>query len=71
MKSRDSDPEDLYRQAVLRAYAGNADGAMESLQKSVDAGFTNIGLLEHDSGMKSLRSRPDFQALLKGLTEKD
>ncbi len=54
-KSRDSDPDDLYQQAVLRALGGNADGAMQSLQKSIDAGFTNIGLLERDSGLKSLR----------------
>jgi tetratricopeptide (TPR) repeat protein len=71
MKARDSDPEDLYQQAVLRVLGGNADGAMESLQKSLDVGFSNIGLLERDSGLKDLRSRADFQALVKGLTEKD
>ena len=71
LKARDSDPEDIYQQAVLRALGGNADGAIESLQKSLDAGFTDIGLLERDSGLKSLRSRADFQALLKGLQAKD
>jgi hypothetical protein len=56
---------------VLRALGGDADGAIESLRKSLDAGFTDIGLLERDSGLKSLRSRTDFQELLKGLQAKD
>lgn len=42
----------------------NADLAMETLQKAVDAGYQNASVLGTNQDLKPLRERDDFQALL-------
>src|SRR5262249_35046437 len=45
------------------------DRAMEALRRSIDAGFADVALIQTDPDLNSLRSRPDFQAMLAQLTK--
>ena len=51
-----------------RAYA---DRAMATLRRAVDAGHRNLGALRSDPSLDSLRSRTDFQELLRDLAFPD
>ena len=44
-----------------------ADEAMALLKKAALAGYANLSRYKNDGPLESLRSRPDFQELLKSL----
>ena len=44
--------------------------AVESLQKSIDAGFRNLKQLQEDELLNSIRQRADFQQLLESLEQR-
>ena len=56
----DKEPERAARQRF-------ADQAMELLKQSVAAGYANPSRFKNDSPLDSVRSRPDFQELLRSL----
>jgi hypothetical protein len=78
------DTDDLYNLACTLALAStvsdpagtlgaerqrrDADRAMATLQRAIKMGFTNVDGFKNDPDFDSLRSRPDFQALLADLT---
>jgi tetratricopeptide (TPR) repeat protein len=47
-----------------------AEGAMAALRQAVAAGFNAVGRLRSDASLDALRSREDFQKLVKELEEK-
>lgn len=65
MEPRDSSVS--YNIACLEATLGNADRAMELLERTVDLGFIHKDWLEHDPDFAPFRSAARFQALLKRL----
>jgi tetratricopeptide (TPR) repeat protein len=56
-----------YNQGAAYARAGNAKGALASLEKAVETGFRNAKQLAADEDFASLRGGERFQALLKKL----
>ncbi|WP_169566137.1 tetratricopeptide repeat protein [Sneathiella limimaris] len=59
-----------YILATLYTAQNKPDQAITSLNKAVEAGFTNHQLLYKDNNLKPLRDRPDFQSLAEGLIQK-
>ena len=47
-----------------------SDKAMEVLRQAVDRGWKEADWTERDPELRSLRTRPDFQGLLKMLRQK-
>jgi tetratricopeptide (TPR) repeat protein len=47
-----------------------ADRAMQTLKQAVDRGYREVDWIERDPELRSLRSRADFQSLLKTLRQK-
>jgi non-specific serine/threonine protein kinase len=62
-----SDPMILYNVACLFSQAGEADSAVETLERAVDAGFGHRDWVVHDSDFDALREDPRFQKLLERL----
>jgi hypothetical protein len=65
-----ADGEDFaawYDLACCRARTGKGDAAMECLSKAVAHGWTNAAHTKTDADLESLRSRPDFAALLHAM----
>jgi adenylate cyclase len=64
------DPDDamlLYNIGCIRAMAGALDGALDCLERAVQAGMRNVGWLEHDSNLDSIRQHPRFAELMQSL----
>ena len=64
------DPEDpsiLYNVACSFALLGQADKAIDCLEKSTAHNEFFKGWMEHDSDLDSLRTHPRFLALLKSV----
>jgi TolB-like protein/Flp pilus assembly protein TadD len=64
------DPEEamlLYNVACIKSLAGAREEALACLERSVKAGLSLRGWLEHDSNLDPIRDDPRFEALLKGL----
>ena len=59
------DPSVLYNIACVFAKEALAEDAVVALSKAVDNGFGHWQWIEHDSDLDSLRSEPDFIALLE------
>ena len=57
----------LYNVACVYALGGQAEEAMECLEKAVQNGFGHRAWLENDSDFDSLRTNPRFQGLLERL----
>jgi hypothetical protein len=55
------------RAKQARAYA---DRAIELLGEAIAKGFENAALMQKDTDLASLRSRPDFQQLVQELEAK-
>lgn len=63
----DLQPEDFlarYNLACSLARAGRADEAIDALSRAVLLGYDDLDHMESDPDLESLRSHPDFQALL-------
>lgn len=56
-----------YNLACLQAKNGQAEQAIASLNRAIDSGFVNWGLLERDTDLDSLREDTRFIELLKRL----
>jgi tetratricopeptide (TPR) repeat protein len=54
-----------YNLACIAALQGRPDDAMTHLQAAWDVGFADVAWLLEDGDLKSLRERPDFQALVQ------
>jgi thiol-disulfide isomerase/thioredoxin len=59
-----------YNEACVLAKTGKADAAMASLKEAFEAGVNNVGQVETDTDLKSLRDREDFKAMIKELKVK-
>jgi hypothetical protein len=46
----------------------HAARGMAALRRAVSAGFVNVGRMARDPDLEPLRSRPDFQDLMTGLS---
>ncbi len=57
--------EAFYNYACCLARIGKADEALAALSKAVDHGLRNTELATKDEDLASIRSRPEFAALLK------
>jgi len=57
----------LYNLACAYALSGDKPRALEALQLSVDAGFSNNQLALQDSDLDALRDEPQFEELLRQL----
>jgi adenylate cyclase len=60
------DPLMLYNGGCLFAQLGEADRAIAALEQAVVAGYWNVGWMQHDPDLDSLRGDPRFQQLVKG-----
>lgn len=54
-------PSDAYNRACSLARLGETSGAVEWLGRAVEHGFGNLGHLDKDEDMESLRQEPAFQ----------
>ena len=52
----------LYNLACVQALAGKTDAAVESLTRSVEAGFWDVNHINSDPDLESLRELPGFEA---------
>jgi hypothetical protein len=52
-------------QAQVAALRGDSEGAMRTLQRAADHGWRDAWVAEREPYFSSLRSRPDFRALLQ------
>jgi len=60
-------PEDFlarYNLACSLARAGRPDEAIDSLSRAILLGYDDLGHMESDPDLESLRNHPDFRALL-------
>lgn len=65
-----ADPDEpmvLYNVACIQSLAGRTDEAMDSLERSVKNGLSQIQWLENDSNLDPLRPHPRYQALIRSL----
>ncbi|MBK9727089.1 MAG: tetratricopeptide repeat protein [Saprospiraceae bacterium] len=58
-------PNSLLGMAIVYSRKGDIPKAFEYLQKSLEAGFTNIKRLEEDTDFSPLRDLPEWNALMK------
>ena len=65
------DPSVLYNVACTYALLGEADRAIDCLEKSITSGMGQKEWIENDPDLNSLRGILRFQALIKGMGEKD
>ena len=57
----------LYNLACAQARMGQKDKALDSLKKSLDAGFSNYGQLRNDSDLDNLHGDPRFRELVRSV----
>jgi hypothetical protein len=60
-------PDDFlarYNLACSLARAGQSDEAIDSLSRAILLGYDDLAHMESDPDLESLKSHPDFQALL-------
>ena len=54
-----------YNLACIAALQGRPDEAMDHLKAAWAVGFADVSWMQEDGDLKSLRERPDFQALVQ------
>jgi TolB-like protein/Flp pilus assembly protein TadD len=59
------DPVMLYNAACLYVGLGESDRAIDALRQAIDAGYTNLGWMQNDPDLVSLREHPEFVALVQ------
>lgn len=57
------DPVMLYNAACLYVSLGETSRALDALRQAIDAGYTNLGWMQNDPDLVSLRDSPEFVAL--------
>lgn len=60
------DPMVLYATACYQAMFGDRDYALKILERAIDAGFANLGYIEHDPDLRSLHGDPRYEELMRG-----
>jgi len=60
-----------YNLACLWALAGDDSSALDALQGAVESGFTDVGAIESDPDLESLRGTERFQAIVRQLRVSD
>ncbi|MCI0341107.1 MAG: hypothetical protein L0216_08120 [Planctomycetales bacterium] len=60
-----------YNLACAHALMGESDKALDALEESVKAGYTEFEWMKRDGDLRSLRGHPRFQALVQGKKKKD
>jgi TolB-like protein/Flp pilus assembly protein TadD len=69
-----ADPEEpmiLYNVACIRALAGQAEDALECLEKAVKTGLVEKGWIVNDSNLALLHDHPRYQAVLSSMPHGD
>ncbi|MGZ4886987.1 MAG: TPR end-of-group domain-containing protein, partial [Candidatus Aminicenantales bacterium] len=61
------EPMVLYNVGCIFSLAGEAEMAINLLERAVERGLTHRGWFEHDSNLDPLRRHPRFKALLERL----
>ena len=64
LQTRDNEPHYLYNSACVHARLGDADRAIELLERAVELGWGDRTWIENDSDLAALRPDPRFDALL-------
>lgn len=64
LQTRDNEPHYLYNAACVYTVLGNADRAIELLERAVELGWGDRAWIENDADLASLRDDPRFIALL-------
>jgi tetratricopeptide (TPR) repeat protein len=59
------DPMMLYNAACMYVSLGESQRALDALRQAVEAGYTNVGWMQNDPDLVSLRDDPEFVALLQ------
>ncbi len=59
------DPMMLYNAACMYVSLGESQRALDALRQAVEAGYTNVGWMQNDPDLVSLRDHPEFVALLQ------
>jgi len=59
------DPMMLYNAACMYVSLGESQRALDVLRQAVEAGYTNVGWMQNDPDLVSLRDHPEFVALLQ------
>ena len=59
------DPSVLYTVACVYSLLGEAEKAIDCLEKSITSGMGQKEWIEHDSDLDVLRNHPRFKALLE------
>jgi len=60
-----ADAEVFYHWAAALAVAGDHDGALGLLERSIDGGFYPVSALARDRRFDALRSAPDFSQIFR------
>ncbi len=60
----------LYNLACAKAMSGDTQGAIEALNKAVEAGFSDAGQLELDTDFASVREDDGFRAIQRAMAAK-
>jgi len=69
-----TDPEEpmiLYNVACIRALAGQAEDALDCLEKAVKTGLVEKGWIVSDSNLDLLRGHPRYQAVVSSMPHND
>ena len=61
----------LYNLACLYSLTSKKEKALEYLEKSIKAGFTNVGHIQQDSDLDNIRNEEKYKELIKKLIERD
>ena len=67
LKINPDDPLLLYNVACMYSMLGNADEALNALEKAVDKGYGQKDWVAHDSDLDSLRELPRFQRIVEAM----
>jgi len=67
----DDDPVIWYKLACIRAQSGDEAAALDGLDRAVDLGFADLGQIESDPDLDSLRGEERFEALVGRLHTSD
>jgi TolB-like protein/Flp pilus assembly protein TadD len=59
------DPMMLYNAACMYVSLGESRRGLDALRQAVEAGYTNVGWMQNDPDLVSLRDHPEFAALLQ------